>query len=191
MDGTASTESESAESVHPISRVVLVGFMAAGKTEVGAELARRLGWRHVDLDGEIERREGRSVASIFAARGEAYFRAAEARLTWELADAERVVLSPGGGWMTNPTLLSRLGPGTRAVWLRVSPEEAVRRASASDGTRPLLAGADPLGAARRLAGERERFYARAHLAVETDGRTCEDVADDVERGVRARGIIPD
>src|SRR5213082_1179687 len=60
-------------SSQPIERVVLLGFMAAGKTAVGAELARRVGWEHLDLDREIERREGRSVAAIFADDGERRF----------------------------------------------------------------------------------------------------------------------
>jgi shikimate kinase len=116
-----------------VRRVVLVGFMAAGKTAVGAELARRLGWTHVDLDRAIEAREGKRVARIFAEDGEARFRALEADLTAELALADAVVLTPGGGWIAQPGRLEALGAGTLTVWLRVSAAEAVRRAAASPG----------------------------------------------------------
>ena len=99
----------------PIRRVVLVGFMASGKTEVGRILAERLGWAHVDLDRLIEERAGRRVAEIFAADGEAAFRRLEAEATVEVAARERLVISPGGGWITNPMLLDALGPGTLSV----------------------------------------------------------------------------
>ena len=164
--------------------------MGSGKTSVGSILAARLGWEHVDLDREIEAREGRRIAEIFAAEGEAAFRRLEAAATREISTRTRVVLSPGGGWITRPELLEVLGDGTLSVWLQVSPEEAVRRAAAAPGERPLLAGPDPLAAARRLLAERERFYARADVAVDTGGRTPEQVAEFIETEIRARGALP-
>lgn len=175
-----------ASSLHPVERVVLLGFMAAGKTAVGVELARRLGWDHLDLDHEIERREGRSVAAIFASDGEARFRELEARATTELTSRTRIVISPGGGWITGAGNLEALGAGTLAVWLRVSPEEAVRRAAAAPGERPLLAGEDPLAAARLLEA-RAPLYARAGVHVDTEGRGPAEVADIIESELRARG----
>ncbi|HEX6911485.1 MAG TPA: shikimate kinase [Longimicrobium sp.] len=172
--------------LEPIHRIVLVGMMCSGKSAVGAALAERLGWAHVDLDREIERAAGRSVREIFAAEGEGAFRAREAEATRRIARRTRVVLSPGGGWITNPALLDALGPGTFCVWLQVSPEEAVRRSAAAPGERPLLAGPDPLGAVRRLLAERERFYARAHLALPTDGRSVGDAACDIHESIRGR-----
>ena len=174
------------DSERPIERIVLVGMMCSGKTAVGAALAERLGWAHVDLDREIEREAGRPVREIFAAEGEAAFRRMEADATGRIARQTRVVLSTGGGWITNPALLDALGPGTLCVWLQVSPEEAVRRSAAAPGERPLLAGADPLEAVRRLLAERERFYARAHLALTTDGRSVEDAARDIHASLRGR-----
>jgi shikimate kinase len=173
-------------SSQPIERVVLLGFMAAGKTAVGAELARRLGWAHLDLDREIERREGRSVAAIFAEDGERRFRELEARATAELARRARVVVSPGGGWIAGAGNLEALGPGTLAVWLQVSAEAAVRRASATPGERPLLAGTDPLEAARRLLEARAPLYARAGVHVDTEGRSPGEVAAIIETELRAR-----
>ncbi|HLM68903.1 MAG TPA: shikimate kinase [Longimicrobium sp.] len=171
---------------HPVERIVLVGMMCSGKSAVGAALAQRLGWTHADLDREIERAAGRSVREIFAAEGEAAFRRMEAEATRRMAGRAHLVLSPGGGWITNPELLDALGPGTLCVWLQVSPEEAVRRSTAAPGERPLLAGPDPLGAVRRLLAERERFYARAHLALPTDGRSVDGAARDIEASIRDR-----
>jgi shikimate kinase len=170
----------------PIHRIVLVGMMCSGKTAVGAALAELLGWECIDLDREIERAAGRPIREIFAAEGEAAFRAMEARATRQVAGRTRVVLSPGGGWITNPALLDLLGPGTLCVWLQVSPDEAVRRAGSAPGERPLLAGPDPLAAVRRLLAERERFYARAQLHLATDGRSAADAAREIHTSIRDR-----
>jgi shikimate kinase len=160
-------------------------MMASGKSAVGAELARRLGWTHVDLDREIEGFAGRRIPDLFAADGEAAFRAMEAQATARVAGRESIVLSPGGGWVTQPALLDALGPGTLSVWLRVSPEEAVRRAAGAPGERPLLAGADPLGAVRRLLSARDALYARADLHLDTDARGVGSIVDDIERHIRS------
>jgi shikimate kinase len=160
-------------------------MMASGKSAVGAELARRLGWTHVDLDREIEAFAGRRIPDIFAADGEAAFRRMEAEATARVAGRASIVLSPGGGWVTQPALLEALGPGTLSVWLRVSPEAAVRRASEAPGERPLLAGADPLGAVRRLLAAREALYARADLHLDTDARAVGSIVDDIERHIRS------
>ncbi len=159
--------------------------MASGKSAVGAELARRLGWTHVDLDREIEAFAGRRIPDIFASGGEGAFRAMEAQATGRIAGRESMVLSPGGGWITQPSLLDALGPGTLSVWLRVSPEEAVRRAARAPGERPLLAGLDPLSAVRRLLSAREGLYARADLHLDTDACAVGSIVDDIERHIRS------
>ena len=170
----------------PVRRVVLVGFMCSGKSTVGPALAGRLGWEHVDLDREIERRAGRTIPALFAEDGEGRFRALEAEATARLAGRERLVLSPGGGWITNPALLESLGAGTLSVWLRVAPEEVLERSAAAPGERPLLRGPDPLGTIRRLLAEREPLYRRAALAVETGGREPHEVVDEIVREVERR-----
>ena len=170
-----------------VERVVLVGFMCAGKTAVGELLARRLGWAFVDLDRLIEEREGRPVREIFAAGGEPGFRRIEAEVSDSVAVWARMVLAPGGGWMGNALRGELPVDGTVRVWLRVSAEEAVRRGGAAPGARPLLAGPDPLSAARRLLAEREPSYALADLSVDTEGRTPAQVAAEVERMVLGMG----
>lgn len=174
----------------PVRRVVLVGMMGAGKSRVGAELAARLGWEHVDLDREIERAEGRPIPRIFSEDGEAAFRALEARETARLGERTGIVLAPGGGWVTNPALPASLGRGTLTVWLRVSPGEAARRAAGEPGTRPLLAGGDPVAKLTALLAERERHYAAAGVCIDTDGRTPQAVADDIMNEIRVRGLAP-
>lgn len=162
-------------------RVLLVGFMASGKTSVGRRLARMLGWEFIDFDHEIERRTGLSVPELFQRYGEPRFREWEARLTRELADRTEVVLAPGGGWITQPELLDLVREGTLVVWLRVSPEEVVRRAGRALSHRPLLAGPDPLARAKELLARRESLYAMADLAIDVDRRRTADVAREIRR----------
>lgn len=150
--------------------MVVVGFMASGKSTVGARIAASLGWDAVDVDAEIVRQRGRSIAAIFADEGEAAFRRLEAEAVREALRRKRVVVIPGGGWAAaGPDRLTDLPPGTLAVWLRIGAEAAVRRARASPGERPLLAGPDPLATAFALLAERERFYAPAHLHLDVEG----------------------
>lgn len=160
----------------PISRCVLIGLPASGKTTVGADLAHRLGWRFVDIDAEIVRETGRSVPDIFRTDGEPAFREMERRLTAELCSGSRLVLAPGGGWAAQPGTLESLPVGTATVWLRISPEEAIRRLGGNPDDRPLLAGADPLAAVRQLAHERNEFYGRANLVIDVDGCAAPDIS---------------
>jgi shikimate kinase len=164
---------------HP-HRIVLVGFMAAGKTTVGRMLADRLGWTFVDFDDEIRTRTGSDAGTIIRTRGEPELRALEAELTGAFAGVDGVVLAPGGGWVTQPGLSVRLGPGTVRVWLRVSPSEAVRRAEAEGLDRPLLGPpAGRLERAAELARRREPLYAVAELTVDVDGKAPAAVAEEI------------
>lgn len=161
-----------------VSRILLVGFMAAGKTTVGRTLAERLDWEFVDFDEEIERRTGLSVPEIFEQEGAETFRALEKEVTEDLADKRRVVLAPGGGWITQPELLEYFDTETLVVWLRITPEEVVRRASRTLSHRPLLASApDPLERARALIREREPLYGMADVVIDVDGRGIDELAD--------------
>ncbi|MEK9502876.1 shikimate kinase [Gaopeijia maritima] len=158
-------------------RVVLVGFMASGKTTVGAALARRLGWRLIDIDAELVAREGRSVQEIFAAEGEAAFRGLEARAVRDALDEREVVVVPGGGWAAAAEgRIHALPADTFTVWLRVSAEAAVARARASSVVRPLLAGTDPMTTASALLAEREPFYAPARLHLEAEEKSPDHLA---------------
>jgi shikimate kinase len=164
----------------PVTRIILVGFMAAGKTTVGELLAAELGWDFIDFDAEIERRTELTIPEIFHLRGEAGFRELERALTEEFVALDEVVLSPGGGWVTQPELLDLFGAETLVVWLRVSPEEAVARAMRTTTHRPLLSGAaDPVERARRLIHEREPLYQLADLVVDVEGRAVEEIAAEI------------
>lgn len=170
-----------------IERVVLLGYMCSGKSTVGEALARRLEWRFLDLDVEIERREGRSVKDLIAEDGEERFRHLEAALTDEAAEARMLVLAPGGGWITRPELLGMLGSETLRVWLKVSPEETARRLQADSIDRPFRDLADPTSRIAEMLEQREPLYRLADLSIPTDGRSAESIAFEIECILRTRG----
>jgi shikimate kinase len=161
--------------------VVLVGFMGAGKSTVGRELAALTGRRFVDLDREIERLAGASIPEIFRTRGVAGFRALEVEATNALTTAGGLVLAAGGGWFIDPHARARINGGAFIVWLRVSAAEAMRRIGAGAAERPLLATDEPDRTAAGLLAEREPFYALADASVETEGRSPADIAREIAR----------
>jgi shikimate kinase len=156
-------------------KIYLVGFMAAGKTTLARELGRRLDWRVEDVDERIEAREGRSVASIFAKEGEAYFRAVERTVLVDLLPLRHVVVATGGGTFAdaeNRALVNRDG---LSVWIDVPLEEIVQRIPA-DGRRPLAADREQL---TRLHALRRAAYQQAHLRLDAARTAPEALAEQV------------
>lgn len=122
---------------HALGRhLALAGFMGAGKSSLGREVAERLGRVFVDLDHEVESRAGRSIAELFDEQGEAAFRALEEQAAADtLRGAEPVVVALGGGAVLPESIRRELARGAFTVVLDVEPEDAWHRTSGSD--RPL------------------------------------------------------
>jgi shikimate kinase len=148
---------------------------------VGEELARQV----LDFDAEISRREHVSVAEIFGARGEGYFRRLEFALTEELKETGGMVLSPGAGWIANPGCVELLRPPAKLIYLQVKPEVALARMGPAAAERPLLRRPDPLGELRRLLTAREAMYLQSDHTVSTDKMTLEQVVDGIVALARA------
>ena len=138
--------------------VILVGLPGSGKSTVGQAVASQTGRTFLDLDQEIERREGRSITQIFGENGELYFRKRERQLTEELALVGNMIVAPGGGWMTVPAVVALVRPPSRIVYLKVHPETALKRLGPMRLARPLLSRPDPLGELKRLFDERRPSY---------------------------------
>jgi shikimate kinase len=165
-------------------RVVLVGFMGAGKSTVGPLLADLLGWRFLDLDDQIEERAGITVARFFAERGEPAFREAERQAAEDLVDRRETVLATGGGAFAQPATREALRRNAVTVWLRVDLTTALRRLP-RDGARPL---AGNRAIMEELLAEREPAYALADLEVEAEDDPV-TVARLVAAGLRERGFL--
>lgn len=164
--------------------IALVGFMGSGKSAVGAELARRLGWEFVDTDDLIETAAGRAISDIFETDGEAAFRDMETVAVRDAASRERVVIATGGGVVLRDENVFALKAGGDVVLLATTPQ-AVWDRVAGETHRPLLQGPDPVARITELMALRREAYARAGRAVDTVGRTVAQVAEDVLDTVRA------
>jgi shikimate kinase len=161
--------------------VILVGLPGAGKSTVGSLLARRLRVGFLDFDVEIVRREGMPITEIFATRGEAAFRTIELALTEEVAALPAMVLSPGGGWVTQPQAVAILKPRSRLVYLRISPAGAVRRMGRRMSTRPLLQTPDPRAELEHLLARRREVYETADVVIDVETLDAQRVAEVVRR----------
>jgi shikimate kinase len=148
--------------------IYITGFMGSGKTTVGRLVAERLGWDFVDLDTDIETREGDTVANIFATRGEAEFLRLETdaikRWLRKIECGMPTVIALGGGAFVQPANYEILGNNGISVWLDCSLEVAEARI-AGVNDRPLAQDKD---AFRKLYNERKILYGRADFRINGD-----------------------
>ncbi|MBI2705352.1 MAG: shikimate kinase [Actinobacteria bacterium] len=171
-----------------VRHLVLVGMMGTGKTTVGHEVAARMDWSFVDVDAEIEARQGRTIPDIFRDDGEPAFRMIERSVLADvLATPERSVIAAGGGAVLDSANRDAMRARGTVVWLRAQADEIQRRVGAVSG-RPLLDGS-PAATARRieeLVSSREAAYHRvAHDVVNVDHLTVDEVADKLCSFLRA------
>jgi shikimate kinase len=138
-------------------KVYLVGFMGSGKTTVARALGRRLGWRVIDLDEEIERREGRTVSQVFAQQGEVLL---------AFLPARHAIVATGGGTFIQPANRADILADGVTVWLDAAFHHIVDRVP-SDGRRPLAADREAFAA---LFEERRAVYRLAHVRIDAQGR---------------------
>jgi shikimate kinase len=154
-------------------KVYLVGFMGAGKSTVARALGRRLDWRVEDIDDRIEAREGRTVASIFARDGEAYFRSVERKVLVDLLPLRHCVVATGGGTFVDPENRAAINRDGLSVWLDVPLPELVRRLPA-DGRRPLAADREQF---ERLYALRTLAYQQAALRLDAGSTPVEGLVE--------------
>src|SRR4051794_19973480 len=169
--------------------IVLIGMMGAGKSSIGRRLAQRLALPFVDADTEIEAAAKMTIAEIFAAYGEPYFRSGETRVIARLLEGGPQVLATGGGAFMNAETRAAIRAKGISVWLRATLEVLNRRIKRR-GDRPLLKGVDPAETLRRLLEERDPVYAEADLTVESRDVPHETIGDEILEGLRGR-IAPE
>ena len=168
----------------PRRSIALVGLRGAGKSTVGGVVAKRLARPFVELDREIERRAGMSLAELFPIHGEEYYRRLQRETLRDLFAspevlAKGVVVATGGSLPTDPPAFDLLREHARIVWLRASPEEHLARVAAQGDRRPTAGRRNALGELRALLEHREPLYARADRTVETSARGVDAVVAEV------------
>lgn len=140
--------------------ITLIGYRGSGKSTLAPRVAGALGWVWLDADVELELRAGRTIKQIFAAEGEAGFRARERDLMHELLKCDRLVLAAGGGCILNEETRRELKAAGPVVWL-TAPAEVLYSRIAGDATtadrRPNLAGGG-LDEVQALLAKREPLY---------------------------------
>jgi len=149
-----------------MKRIILIGYMGAGKTTLGKSLARHLGLEFIDLDWYIENRFHQSVSQLFATRGEEGFRKIEQNMLHEVAEFEDVVISAGGGtpcFFDNMEYMNQQG---LTVYLKATPEILRTHLRMGKQKRPLIAQKNDEELdifIRESLDKREPYYNQAHL----------------------------
>lgn len=152
-------------------RVIIVGYMGAGKTTVGRALAKELGMRFYDLDWYIEGRMRKTVPQLFAERGEDGFRQVERTMLHEVAEFEDIILSCGGGtpcFFDNMEYMNSRGD---TFYLKASPEVLCAHLRMGKTRRPLLEGKTPeqlLGFVTEQLARREQYYMQARHVLDVN-----------------------
>jgi shikimate kinase len=161
----------------------LVGFMGVGKSAIGRRVARKLGYKFLDTDDRIEKQVGKKIPAIFAAEGEAQFRAYERDFIESGHPTQGCVVSCGGGLVVQEGMSELLNSKGIVVCLFASVESIIERTSRNNN-RPLLNVADPEARIRELLAAREPVYMNSGACISTDGRTIGEVVKHMLRTYR-------
>lgn len=165
---SANTPSSTQRHCH---RIILIGYMGAGKTTVGKALAAELGLRFYDLDWYIESRMRKTVAQLFAELGEEGFRRIERNMLHEVAEFEGVLISCGGGTPCFYDNMQYINQQGLTLYLKASPEVLYKHLKMGKSVRPLLLNKTPEEVQRFISEQlkaREQFYTRAQFTLDVN-----------------------
>lgn len=153
-------------------RIALIGLRGAGKSTLGAALAKELRRPFVELDRQIEREAGMGLSEIFMLYGQAGYRGFERRCLERIIEAQSdVVLSVGGGVVSEAETFQLLLSSSFTVWLKAAPTEHMSRVVAQGDMRPMKGHAQAMEHLKSLLVSREPLYARADVTVSTSGQS--------------------
>ncbi len=170
--------------------IALVGLPGSGKTTVGRQLARRLGFAFIDSDHVIEGQLGCSIRAYFEREGESAFRDVEQAVIDDLTRQGAGVLSTGGGAVLREANRQHLHQRCFVIYLRSGAEELFRRLR-HDVNRPLLQVADPAGRLRDLYAQRDPLYREtAHFVIETGRPSVATLVNMIVMQLELAGIVP-
>ena len=177
--------------------IALIGLRGAGKSTLGKILAKKIGWNFVELNKEIEKQNGLSVAEIIALYGQEGFRRMEqTALNQLLARKELMVLATGGGIVSEPLTFELILSSFYTIWLKAEPEEHMGRVRKQGDLRPMADDRSAMAELRNILKSREPLYARAAAVVDTAGlsvdaaaaKLIDDVRPVLQNQARAFGL---
>jgi len=167
-------------------RIALIGLRGAGKTTLGAALAAELAVPFVELDREIEREAGISLSEVFLLYGQAGYRRIERRCLERVIEAHpEMVMSVGGGIVSEPETYNLLLLSFFTVWVKASPGEHMARVVAQGDLRPMQGNAEAMSDLNRILDAREPLYRKADTTLDTSGETPEQSLSRLRQAVRA------
>ncbi|WLR92102.1 shikimate kinase [Shinella zoogloeoides] len=186
IDPAPPTLAEQARAALGKRNLVLIGLMGAGKSAIGRMTAQTLGIPFIDSDHEIERVSRMSISDLFAAYGEAEFRALETRVIKRLLRSGPRVVSTGGGAYINENTRRHIRRGGLTVWLKADLDVLWERVNKRD-TRPLLKTENPRQTLENLMNARYPVYAEADLTVLSRDVKKETMVEEVLAAITAAG----
>jgi XRE family aerobic/anaerobic benzoate catabolism transcriptional regulator len=165
--------------------IALIGLRGAGKSTLGKLLAKKVGWNFVELNKEIERENGLSVAEIINLYGQEGFRRMEqAALQHLLSRNELTVLATGGGIVSEPLTFDLILSSFYTIWLKAEPEEHMARVRRQGDLRPMADDRSAMAELRNILLSREPLYSRAAAVVDTAGLSVDAAAAKLIEAVR-------
>ena len=159
--------------------LVLIGFMGAGKTTMSDYFSTMFAMDSVEMDQVIARREGMTIPDIFEVHGEEYFRNCETDLLIEMQSRKNTVISCGGGVPMRDRNVAEMKKNGRVILLTATPETILERVK-DDHSRPLLENNKNIPFIQSLMDKRrEKYEAAADIIVPTDGRSIQDIGEEI------------
>lgn len=168
-------------------RIALIGLRGAGKSTLGAKLAKQLKVPFIELDREIEKDARMPLEEIFSLYGQSGYRRIEKRaLDRLLREKERVVISVGGGVVSEKETYNALLANCFAIWVKAQPEEHMSRVVAQGDLRAMADNDEAMDDLRRILDAREPFYRKADMHLDTSGKTVEQSFRELKKTLNAK-----
>lgn len=176
-------------------RIILIGFRCSGKTTLGKLLSKRLNWHFIDMDEEIQKREGKTIREIVEEKGWEYFRKLEKDYMRTLLNFKQAVLSLGGGAVLHHEELEKLKKRSFTVWLKASLSEILNRMKVDHKTteqRPSLTNLSLEEELEKILKEREPLYHRfSDISIDTDNKNLEMIVEEIIREFKSFKEVQD
>jgi XRE family transcriptional regulator, aerobic/anaerobic benzoate catabolism transcriptional regulator len=172
-------------------RIALIGLRGAGKSTLGARLAKEMNVPFIELDRLVEKAAGTPLSMIFDLYGQSGFRRFESRCLDEvLAKHARFVLATGGSIVSEPATFDRLLRECYTVWLRATPEEHMQRVIAQGDMRPMADNPEAMSELKQILAEREPLYRQADLTLDTSARPLDESLATLAASLLAESVAP-